>query len=330
MVDEPLMSREDRDQLRNRRTAGVKERERHGRGWLAAPRVLIPVAAAVLTGALAGGVAIFSNLPDSPPPADSTSSILDRVATELEAQDSAAVQVPEPEQWVYLHLTTVDEYFGPGEEETWTRVDNSLQSRREADGTITTTDGEGLGIGKPIAGAFDTPAETHGFLANLPVDDPAATLEQIYQLVNGSRMQIMTTCDFSKERRCQNVDNIPWAREGSAFLMIDLLLQQTNPPAETQAILFRALNEIPTVEDAGKMTDITGKEVVAVRWDPPAAFKASATLRVPTDNFVLIDPETNLYRGRLELNDESQRDDKCSNSQIVTGFGIVDETGQVP
>lgn len=324
------MSPEDQQQLRARITAGIKERERHSRRRLAAPRVLIPVAAAALTGALVVGVAIFGNLTGSPQPADSTSSILDRVATGLEAQNSAPIEVPEPEQWVYLHLTTDDDYFGPAEEETWTRADNSLQSRREPDGTVNTTDGEGLGIGKPIAGAFGTPAEVFEFLANLPADDPAATLEQIHQRVDRSRMQIMTSCDYSKESRCQNVDNIPWMREGEAFLMIDLLLQQTNPPAETQAILFRAMDEIPTVEDAGTITDITGKEVLAVRWSPPAAFKASATLRVPIDNFVLIDPETNLYRGRLELSDDSLRDDRFSTSRIVTGFGIVDETGQVP
>jgi hypothetical protein len=332
VADEPPMTPEEQQQLRSRVMNGIKERERTSRPRLAAPKVSIPAAAAVLTVALVAGVTIFTNLNDSPQPADSGPSVLQEVAQKLDAQESAPIEIPQPEQWVYVKLTSENNNTGRmGEAETredWTRADNSLVSFREPDGTLNTGDNEGMGIQPPLMGAFNDPAEMFEFLANLPSDDPAAVLEQIYARVDRSNLSITVACDEHSE--CEEVQKQPWIREGKAAMVIDELLRQTNPPPETQAILFRALDEIPSVTDAGTIKDITGKDVIAVHWSPPNSFENTETVALPVQYFILIDPETNLYRGQLTTSEDSRRDDKLVDSKIVVNHGIVDEPGQVP
>lgn len=322
-------------------TTGQPEPSRRSRGRLPRGRVLIPVAAAAITGTLALSIGLVQLGPDDTPPADTppaeappaepagASQILGDAAAALEA-DAPAVTIPRADQWRYKKTAILSQAVGELERQDWMRADYGRTAISGPDGELITSDGEGTSMNElHYMTGFSSMVDLHEFFADLP-DDPAATLDRIFALIDENDIEAMgVTCGEGNEAYCAEVRNEPWYRENTAFWLTSELLRIGVPPAEVQAKLLRALGEIRGVEDVGPITDFTGKNTLAVAWRPP--FQNRQDISLPGISYLLIDPETSMYRGTQSyFSTDPEPTDEPTDAEIILDSGFVDQPGQRP
>lgn len=289
---------------------------------LGRPRLWGPLTAAVLTlGVIVGVGAVRGAW--GPAPAGSDDSILVEAAAEL-ADGESSVAVPSAMQWFYSDTASEQETgYGTDKvesDEEWMRADSKAFADHNDEGQVTTSEIDPAKVG----GVFFDLVQTYQFYDQLS-DDPKAALDAIYAKLDvGERTRVP---GIACSPGCRQMGSHPtWYRDAMAFELIRALLEESTPPDTVQAKLFLAMAEIPGVEDVGTVTDLTGKDVLAVQWREP---KES----VP-DNFavveriqILIDPETYRYRGWKWVDIESG---EPRYQQLLLDAGIVNQPGQTP
>lgn len=306
-------------------------KQRHG---LRLPRrVWIPAVAAALTGALVLSVTLLRDTTGSPNPADdpaepadsSPSQILTEAADQLEADATGQLATPQLDQWRYHKVHRVHPSGGQSEQEDWLRGDFEVLARSEG-GEIVTSDAEGQGHAEADF-VTDLPA-LYAFFDSLPDNDPAAVLDRVYTIVDEYDVQDVSFFCKTDDNCDAEVRKEPWNRDAGAFNVIYRLLYIGAPPADVQAKLFRALAEIPGVQDEGTVDDTTGNDALAVSWRPP--FDEHPDIEVDSTTYILIDPETSTYRGVLGFAKYPQPSLHNPGGTIVLDTGIVNEPGQLP
>lgn len=116
-------------------------------------------------------------------------------------------------------------------------------------------------------------------------------------LINGTEVPQLQGClDVDLESSALTNASLraePWYRDSTAFFMISELLGVGVPPAEVQVKLFRAMGEIRGVQDVGPVTDIVGKEVLAVAWRPPFEKRKNISMRGVI--YFAVDPSNSMF-----------------------------------
>lgn len=307
-------------------------RRRHGLLRRLPARVLVPAIAAALTGAVIVSASLFGGADEPQPagpndPGADRSVILTDAAAEL-GSNVEAVTIPRLDQWRYKRFTGLSAATGQYEEEEWVRADFELAAYYEG-AELRTSDGGGGDMNELDFTDFKSMTELYEFFEALP-DEPSAALEEIYGIVDThSVAQFDIFCPIASEAACEKARNSRWHRDYEAYRTIQRLLLIGVPPAGIQAKLFRTMREIPGVEDEGRVTDITGKEVLAVSWRPP--FDKHPDFDVAGLIYTAIDPDTSTFRGTLSfLGYPDSESTPVEESIIILDSGFTNEPGQRP
>lgn len=285
-------------------------------------RAWVPLTAGALTIGVLIGVAVVRDAA-GPEPAGPDSSILQEAAAELETGPDG-IAIPGAEEWLYRNAARASDVSDQeGNLEQWLRADAQRAATRELDGELIVSGGAEASPG-PTAGLFANLVEAYEFYDSLP-DDPQAALDVIYGKVDESGY--FQAPGFACDMNCHDPLEEDWNRHGGAFMAIQSMLHVTTPPDVAQAKLLLALAEVPGVEDAGTVTDITGEEVLAVTWKPPFQHRASDDVTFESTTQLLIDPDTSRYIGYQTIETATGT---IQDSEVIVSSGFVADTGQTP
>lgn len=325
----PALTDDEHDALARRILERTTAAARHPvRRWLhrLPRRVWIPAVAAVLTAALAIGIGVLTDRwGDEPEPARSKkSTILEEAADRLETVVSGPVVIPRDDQWRYRRTMYLSSEIGQQEDEEWVSADFD-QAAYYRGGVLRISDGDMNDL--TSFSDFASVGELYEFFAGLP-DNPSAVLDRIYGLVDERAGAHGPDLICLEEAACETARKESWHRDGAAYSVIHHLLANGVPPAEVQAKLFRAMREIPGVQDEGRIVDITGKEVQLVGWRPP--FTERPGIAIEGLIRVAIDPGTSMFRGTLGFLIYPEPSDTAVEAEIILDSGFVDEPARFP
>lgn len=329
-ADVPAPTHDEHDELARRIAADTTARmHRPLARWIARPprRIWIPAVAAILTAALVIGIGVLTDRRDEPEPAKSKkSTILEDAADRLEAVASGPLEIPRDNQWRYKRTMHLSSETGQQEDEGWVRSDFD-QAAHYRGGVLRVSDGEGTDMNELLyMSDFTSLGELYEFFADLP-DNRSAVLDRIYRIVDEDDT-IAPSIICWEQADCEAAWKEPWTRDYAAYQVIWELLAIGVPPAEVQAKLFRAMREIPGVQDEGRVDDTTGREVLAVAWRPP--FKERQDIVMEGFISVAIDPDTSRFRGTLGFLLYPKPTETAVEAEIILDSGFVDQPGQFP
>lgn len=290
-------------------------------------RILAPVAAAVLTGALILSLGLFGDSNEEPPPAgpnkEPATSLAD-AAEQLEAS-AETVAIPRLDQWRHTHTATLNPEKGKKEREHWVRADYD-QAAYYIGESLQISDGAGADMNElSYETDFTSMVDLSEFLADLP-EDPAAARDLIYGLVDANKPDFVTL-ECAKEADCRAARTEPWNRHASAFHMIGELLTVAG------ATRGRTSEAFPRTRRNPRRPRRRSHHRLHPQRRPSSLL--APTIRKPpghqnsTRTSLTIDPQTSTFRGALGYNLELIPDTPTSGTAILDS-GFVDRPGQRP
>ncbi|MEO3808003.1 CU044_5270 family protein [Sphaerisporangium sp. B11E5] len=265
------------------------------------PLPLVAVAAAVVTGVV---VAWNAGVPAPAGPGAVTTEWTPAAGVEsLAARATAAAEgtdmYPGPGQWLYIKGLTYQPERGPGSTQTherWTKGDGTQTARRS-------TGADHPGAPRPIgSGGLVTSPTAPGH----PRWDPAYL-----------RTLPLSPGNLAARLRADREPSPPGVPEAvTAFMQIQLLLQEASPPPRLRAALYTVLSRLPGIALEDRVRDLTGREGVGVYLDRQDG----------TRHEIIVDPSGYTYLGGRSLS---------PNGETIAAWteltrGVVTHAGDVP